>query len=48
MAKGTLRTLTTQEGLATFAEVITGSMDIHRLKRLALRTVAIEMALYWG
>lgn len=45
MAKGTLRTLTTQEGLATFAEVITGSMDIHRLKRLALRTVAIEMAL---
>ncbi|MCB0391567.1 MAG: DUF1704 domain-containing protein [Bdellovibrionales bacterium] len=45
MGRGTLRTLRTQEGLATFSEVVTGAMDIHRLKRLALRTVAIDMAL---
>ena len=39
------RTLKTQEGLATFSEVITGSIDISRLKRLSLRILAIDMAL---
>ena len=34
----------TQEGLATFAEQITGSIDIERLKRISLRTEAIAMA----
>ncbi len=45
MGRGSLRTLKTQEGLATFAEVITGAIDIQRLKRLALRILAIDMAL---
>lgn len=39
------RTTLTQEGIATFAEVITHSLDIARLRRLALRTVAIDRAL---
>ena len=39
------RTTMTQEGLATFAEVVTHSLDIARLRRLALRTVAIDAAL---
>src|SRR5690606_5694975 len=34
-----------QEGLATFAEVITGAIDLSRLKRLALRIIAIDRAL---
>lgn len=45
LGRGALRTLKTQEGLATFAELITGSMDIQRLKRLALRILAIDIAL---
>ena len=45
IGRGAPRTLKTQEGLATFAEVITGSIDIYRLKRLALRVLAIDMAL---
>ena len=39
------RTTGTQEGLATFAELITGAIDIARLERIALRIVAIEKAL---
>ena len=39
------RTTRTQEGLASFAEVITGAIDIRRLRRIALRVVAIDNAL---
>jgi hypothetical protein len=39
------RTTATQEGLATFAEQITGSIDIARMKRLSLRIEAVAMAL---
>lgn len=44
-AQGAPRTSKTQEGLATFSEVITGSMDLVRLQRLSLRLMAIDMAL---
>jgi len=37
-------TTRTQEGIAVFAEFITGSMDLARLTRLADRTRAIKMA----
>ena len=37
-------TTRTQEGLAVFAEFITGSMDIDRMHRLADRVIAIQMA----
>ena len=33
-----------QEGLAVFAEIITGAMDPRRFQRLALRVIAIQMA----
>ena len=39
------RTTATQEGLATFAEQITGSIDIGRMKRLSLRIGAVAMAM---
>ncbi len=39
------RTTATQEGLATLAEQRSGAMDLSRLRRLALRVVAIDMAL---
>jgi len=39
------RTTATQEGLATFAEQITGSTDIQRMKRVSLRIEAVAMAL---
>ena len=35
----------TQEGLAVFAEFITGSMDLNRFRRLADRVIAIQMAI---
>jgi uncharacterized protein (TIGR02421 family) len=38
------RITATQEGLATFAELITGAIDLQRLKRISLRIVAIEKA----
>lgn len=41
---GAPRTTATQEGLATFAELVTGAMDLGRLRRLALRICAIGMA----
>lgn len=39
------RITATQEGLATFAEQITGSIDIERMKRISLRIEAVAMAL---
>lgn len=45
LARGAPRTTMTQEGLATFAEMVSGVMDLRRLERLALRVIAIENAL---
>lgn len=45
LALASPRTTATQEGLATFAEQITGSIDIQRMKRLSLRIDAVAMAL---
>jgi uncharacterized protein (TIGR02421 family) len=45
LGTGAPRTTRTQEGLATFAEIITGSMDINRLRRLALRVLRLQEAL---
>lgn len=42
---GSPRTTRTQEGLATFAELATGSMDLMRLRRIALRVRAVAQAL---
>jgi uncharacterized protein (TIGR02421 family) len=42
---GAPRTTQTQEGIATMAELFTGSMDINRLRRLALRVLAVQQAL---
>ncbi len=42
---GSPRTTKTQEGLAVFSELITYSMDLIRLRRLALRAVAVDAAL---
>ncbi len=39
------RITATQEGLAVFAELVTGSIDISRMKRISLRIQAIDMAL---
>lgn len=44
LSLGAPRTTATQEGLATFAELITGVMDLARLRRLALRVVAVNLA----
>ena len=35
----------TQEGLAVFAEFITGSVDVKRMRRLSDRVIAIDMAI---
>ena len=40
------RITATQEGLAVFAELMTGSIDIERIKRISLRILAIDMALH--
>ena len=45
LALSSPRATETQEGLATFAEQITGSIDIGRMKRISLRIEAIAMAL---
>lgn len=37
-------TTRTQEGLAVFAEMVSGSIDLDRLRRLADRVVAVQMA----
>lgn len=41
---GAPRTTATQEGLATFAELVTGTMDLARLRRISLRIRAIHLA----
>jgi uncharacterized protein (TIGR02421 family) len=45
LAAGHAGTTRTQEGLAVFAEFISGSIDLDRLRRLADRVVAIQMAI---
>ncbi|MEO8160880.1 MAG: flavohemoglobin expression-modulating QEGLA motif protein [Arenimonas sp.] len=46
LARGSPRTTATQEGLATLSEMMSGSMDIERMKRISLRIIAIDMALH--
>lgn len=46
LARSSPRVTATQEGLATFAEQITGAIDIARMKRISLRIIAIDMALH--
>lgn len=48
MGLGAPRTTGTQEGLATFAELITDTMDLSRLRRIALRIKAIQVGLDGG
>jgi uncharacterized protein (TIGR02421 family) len=45
LALGAPRTTQTQEGIAMLAELLTGSIDIQRLRRIALRVVAVQQAL---
>jgi len=45
LAAGHAGTTRTQEGLAVFAELISGAMDPNRLMRLADRVIAIQMAM---
>jgi uncharacterized protein (TIGR02421 family) len=45
LSLGAPRTTGAQEGLATFSELVTGAIDISRMERIALRVVAIDMAL---
>jgi uncharacterized protein (TIGR02421 family) len=45
LALNSPRITATQEGLATFAELMSGSIDIGRMKRISLRIVAIDLAL---
>jgi uncharacterized protein (TIGR02421 family) len=45
LALSSPRVTATQEGLATFAEQITGSIDIERMKRVSLRIEAVAMAM---
>ncbi|MDZ7613403.1 MAG: DUF1704 domain-containing protein [Flavobacteriaceae bacterium] len=42
---GAPRTTKTQEGIAVMAELITNAIDISRLRRIALRVIAVQMAL---
>ena len=42
---GSPRTTRTQEGLATFAEILTGALDMSRLRRIALRVVMLQRGL---
>lgn len=45
LALGSPRTTPTQEGLAMLAELLTGSIDIQRLRRITLRVIAVKQAL---
>lgn len=45
MSLGAPRTTLTQEGLATVAELVTRTIDVGRLRRIALRIRAIHLAL---
>ncbi|AVP99422.1 flavohemoglobin expression-modulating QEGLA motif protein [Ahniella affigens] len=44
MARNSPRITSTQEGLATFAELITGTIDIGRMKRISMRIIGIDKA----
>ncbi len=46
LALNSPRVTATQEGLATFAELMSGSIDIGRMKRISLRILAIHMAMH--
>ena len=46
MVRGSPRTTATQEGLATMSEMMSGFMDIERMKRISLRIVAIDRAIH--
>ncbi|MEO5559233.1 MAG: flavohemoglobin expression-modulating QEGLA motif protein [Dokdonella sp.] len=45
LARSSPRITATQEGLAVFAELMSGSIDISRMKRISLRILGIDMAL---
>jgi len=45
LARSSPRTTATQEGLAVFAELMSGAIDIARMKRISLRILGIDMAL---
>jgi len=45
LALNSPRITATQEGLATFAELMSGAIDIGRMKRISLRILAIDLAL---
>ncbi len=45
LGEGHAGTTKTQEGLAVFAEFITGSIDLDRIRRLSDRVIAIQMAI---
>ncbi|MND76926.1 hypothetical protein D3C76_414770 [compost metagenome] len=45
MALGAPRTTPTQEGIAMLAELLTGSIDIQRLRRITLRVLGVQQAL---
>ena len=45
---GSPRTTRTQEGLAVYSELVTFSIDLTRLRRVALRSQAVSMALQGG
>lgn len=45
LARTAPRATATQEGLAVFAEQISGAIDINRFKRISLRVIGIDMAL---
>jgi hypothetical protein len=45
LSLGAPRTTQTQEGIAMLAELLTGSIDIQRLRLIALRVVAVQQAL---
>lgn len=48
LAAGHPGTTRTQEGLAVFAEIISGSIELDRMRRLADRVFAIQMAIEGG
>ncbi len=45
LSLGAPRTTRTQEGIAVLAELVTNAMDIARLRRVALRVIAVQQAL---
>jgi uncharacterized protein (TIGR02421 family) len=45
LARSSPRITATQEGLAVFAELMSGSIDIARMKRISLRIIGIDMAI---